>query len=114
MSGDDAMGSGAGGDMRERGRFTVPASHPCLPGHFPGEPVVPGVVLLERALLSLGIPSGGPRQLAWVKFQRPLLPGQEATVLARASGAQWRFEVRHGDVVLASGVLAAATAGAGA
>lgn len=92
--------------MRERARFTVPADHPCLPGHFPGEPVVPGVVLLELALASLGLPEGRPREFAWVKFQRPLLPGQEATVLARAAGAQWRFEVRQGEALLASGVVA--------
>ena len=98
--------------MAERARFTVPAGHPCLPGHFPGEPVVPGVVLLEQVLCALGVPPGAPRELAWVKFQRPLMPGQEAIVRAREAAGQWRFEVRHDGDLLASGVVAAAVAGA--
>ena len=92
--------------MKERGRFMVPADHPCLPGHFPGEPVVPGVLLLEHTLLALGLHAGLPRRLAWVKFRRPLLPCQEAIVLAAESGDAWRFEVRHGEDVLASGAVA--------
>ena len=113
-AGGEGAGQGGAGAMGERARFTVPASHPCLPGHFPGEPVVPGVVLIDEVLAALGIPAAQPRALAWVKFQRPLLPGQEAIVLAHASGAQWRFEVRHDEALLASGVVALAIGGAGA
>ncbi|MFM2287756.1 MAG: hypothetical protein RL684_899 [Pseudomonadota bacterium] len=92
--------------LDELARFTVPAGHPCLPGHFPGEPVVPGVLLLEQVLRALAVPPGEPRELAWVKFRRPLLPGQEAVVRARMADGRWRFEVWHGEALLASGVVA--------
>lgn len=28
----------------------IPADHPSLPGHFPGQPVVPAVLILDRVL----------------------------------------------------------------
>ncbi len=27
---------------------TIPADHPSLPGHFPGRPIVPAVVILDE------------------------------------------------------------------
>ncbi len=62
-------------EMRAAGRFVVAADHPCLAGHFPGRPVVPGVVLLEEALACL--PAG---TLTVAKFLRPVLPGEAIEV----------------------------------
>ena len=61
--------------------FTVPADHPCLPGHFPGRPVVPGVVLLDSVMVAAGL--AGAARLPSAKFLRPVLPGEEVLVELR-------------------------------
>ena len=33
--------------------FETPADHPRLPGHFPGQPIVPGVVVLDHVLAAI-------------------------------------------------------------
>ena len=94
-------------------RFTVPSDHPSLPGHFPGNPVVPGVVLLDHVLDAVEAAHGGPLQglrLPQVKFVHPLLPEQAATVALEGAAPRWRFRVHHGDRLLASGEIAAAAA----
>jgi len=77
--------------------FVVPATHPCLPGHFPGRPVVPGVVLLDRAIEAaraaglLDDPAAGARIPA-AKFLRPVLPEERVTLrFARTSGGRLTF-----------------------
>lgn len=54
----------------------IPATHPSLPGHFPGRPIVPGVLLLAHVAAALNAAYGplvvrGARQ---VKFLAPLFP----------------------------------------
>jgi len=90
-------------------RFTLPHDDPCLAGHFPGRPLVPGVVLLERVLAAVESAHGplGPLRLPQVKFLRPLSPGQTAEVVLEGAAPRWRFEVRGEAGVLARGEVQA-------
>lgn len=82
----------------------VPANHPALPGHFPGQPVVPGVVLLalvhDHARRQLGFP-GGASQWRRIKFLRPVGP-EQAFRLHLDGGAEkfsFRLESGQGDII---------------
>jgi len=88
-------------------RFTIAPDDPCLDGHFPGAPLVPGVVLLERVLEAVAAQPGmdGALQLPQVKFVRPLRPGVEAEVVLEGGQGQWRFQVLAKGQLLASGQL---------
>jgi 3-hydroxymyristoyl/3-hydroxydecanoyl-(acyl carrier protein) dehydratase len=102
--------------MKQGARFSIAADHPCLVGHFPGHPVVPGVLLLEQAVAAIEAVQG-PLQvlrLPQVKFMRPLLPGESAWVEFEPTdtgtgGRRWRFRVLRGDgEMLASGEVGVA------
>lgn len=90
-------------------RFTIPVDHPALPGHFPGRPIVPGVVLLDHAIHTIGVALGrsfDACQLGSAKFLSPAAPGEalDLTFDTTASGAI-RFTIRAGEREVASGVL---------
>jgi 3-hydroxymyristoyl/3-hydroxydecanoyl-(acyl carrier protein) dehydratase len=89
--------------------FVIGHDHPCLPGHFPGRPLVPGVVLLDRVLDAVEAahgPLAGVR-LPQVKFLQPLRPGEAACVELDGAPPRWRFRVVRGDAVLARGEVVA-------
>ena len=89
--------------------FTLSPDHPSLPGHFPGKPIVPGVVLLERVIEAIEAAHGPlpPLRLPQVKFMQPLLPGEDAQVHIEGTMPRWRFRVVRADTLLASGELVA-------
>ena len=60
----------SGRGMMTSGSFVIPADHRALPGHFPGNPVVPGVVLLDHALgvLARQVPDLRVNGMRHVKF----------------------------------------------
>lgn len=85
----------------------VRGDHPSLPGHFPGRPIVPGVVLLDLTLAE-ATRAFGPLHataLPQAKFLAPLLPGQDATVELARDGTQLRFAWRRDGQLLAQGAF---------
>ncbi|MFC5606523.1 AMP-binding protein [Variovorax soli] len=90
----------------------VPADHPAFPGHFPGQPLLPGALILSEVREAIGsVPAlvarlGAQPTLAAAKFLAPVGPQSTLTIELQpeagpAGGV--RFEVRCGDVVAASG-----------
>ncbi|KWE30593.1 AMP-binding protein [Burkholderia territorii] len=94
--------------------FTIPADHPALPGHFPGHPIVPGVVLLDHAIAALGVSLNRPLhtwRLASAKFLSPVAPGEPLDLaFDAAAGGPIRFTLRAGARDVATGVLSAPAA----
>ena len=90
-------------------QFIISADHPCLPGHFPGRPIVPGVVMLDRVIDAVEALHGAlpALRLPQVKFLMPLLPDQQAEVELQGQVPRWRFKVLRGVDVLASGEIVA-------
>jgi acyl-coenzyme A synthetase/AMP-(fatty) acid ligase len=101
-----------GGAAKEKApalTFTIAADHPALPGHFPGHPIVPGVVLLDHAIDAIGTALNRPLgtwKLSSAKFLSPAAPGETFDIAwdEAASGAI-RFTLRAGERDVASGVI---------
>jgi 3-hydroxymyristoyl/3-hydroxydecanoyl-(acyl carrier protein) dehydratase len=86
----------------------IPAGHPSLPGHFPGRPVVPGVVLLDEVVAAIGRWSGRafvPAAFPSVKFLQPLLPAQAFDIHLRGNADRIEFECRRDGQVLVRGTV---------
>ena len=90
------------------------AGHPAFAGHFPGRPLVPGVLLLDAALHAAAqasidageSPAPGCR-IASVKFLSPVLPGEALTICCTPTPAgQIRFEISGDGRQVASGSFA--------
>jgi 3-hydroxymyristoyl/3-hydroxydecanoyl-(acyl carrier protein) dehydratase len=88
----------------------IRANHPSLPGHFPGAPLVPGVVILDEVIATL-IEWRQDSQLTGirlVKFLAPLQPEQAFTISFSATNeraAEINFCCRARDRVIVEGRL---------
>ena len=86
----------------------IDATHPALAGHFPGNPVVPGVLLLERVAAAWKSWRGARVGKLDAKFMRPLRPDEDAVIGLCEGSAGVRFSVTCADgTTLARGTLEA-------
>jgi 3-hydroxyacyl-[acyl-carrier-protein] dehydratase len=89
----------------------IGSDHPALAGHFPGMPVVPAVVVLERVVQAAESRLERPLRIAGLvqtKFLSPLLPGEPALCSLEIERARVRFRVERGGQLIAQGALALA------
>lgn len=99
-------------------RKSLSADDPCFAGHFPGHPVMPGVLIIEAlaqagAVLAARQSSFDPsRQVMYfmtidqAKFRKPVVPGDvlrlEVVPLRRGSSVwKMRGEAKVGDTLVA-------------
>jgi 3-hydroxyacyl-[acyl-carrier-protein] dehydratase len=82
----------------------VTMNEPFFPGHFPGKPVMPGVLILEAlaqaaALLAMMSLTEGPGKLTFLmgidaaRFRRPVVPGDRLELhleVTKQKGAVWK------------------------
>lgn len=63
--------------------FVISAQHSCLKGHFPNNPIVPGVVLLEKVekLLHEQLANWTITELKHVKFLNTVLPEERIKIV---------------------------------
>ncbi len=95
---------------------TFPETEPFFRGHFPGDPLVPGVILTEALAQTAGIAAGREGQslrlsaIRQMKFPRAVRPGEEIALRAEKMGGmagllQFRVVAEVRGQCVAEGVI---------
>jgi len=91
-----------------KARIVVDPGHPALDGHFPGNPLLPGVAVLDEVIAAAEAWLGKAwrvRGLPQVKFLSPLRPGEAADVHLELREGHVHFVVQRGETAIARGIL---------
>jgi 3-hydroxymyristoyl/3-hydroxydecanoyl-(acyl carrier protein) dehydratase len=96
----------------DAGRFQIeiPAASALFAGHFPGQPILPGIAHLAIVAGAAGAPLAAVRGF---RVRRPVEPGESLDLsLGPPDPDGWRrFEIRRGDAAVAGGSVQTASEG---
>jgi 3-hydroxymyristoyl/3-hydroxydecanoyl-(acyl carrier protein) dehydratase len=86
--------------------FSLISAAPFLAGHFPGRPILPGVAIIDAAVIACRSASAGEklrlRAISAARFLSTVLPGDELAVRAtRMAAGAWRVTASAGGVLCA-------------
>ncbi len=85
-------------------RWSVDANHPSLPGHFPGRPILPGVVLLETVQAVLAEHGLRVHRFVHTKFHQTVTPSSALSLrIEVVDGLKARFAIKLADQTAVSG-----------
>jgi len=70
-------------------------------GHFPGNPIVPGAILLAQLSADLAAQGQKVTQVIRIKFVRPLRPEQPFQITVSPAHDNWRVDFTDADGPLA-------------
>ncbi len=111
-------------DVSAIGIKNVTINEPFFQGHFPGHPVMPGVLLIEAmaqtsavlVIQTMGVESEGKlvyfMSVDQARFRKPVTPGDCLSITVtklRSRGNVWKFkgEARVGETLMAEATFAA-------
>jgi 3-hydroxyacyl-[acyl-carrier-protein] dehydratase len=94
--------------------ITIAPEHPALAGHFPGAPILPGVLLLDEMVCALERErqhAGTRWRIGAAKFVKPVRPGETLTLEHEPlPNGSIRFHISSAGQPVAHGVLVPAIA----
>ena len=100
--------NGNSGSLRE----TISARHPAFAGHFPNDPLLPGVVLLDMLIRRVKTHYAVPDKFAQdrlclesVKFLSSVRPDDEVSFQWVEQGNKIKFNIYCQTILVAQGVL---------
>jgi len=95
----------------------VPADSPWFSGHFPGEPILPGVALVaavKQAILEEALKKGMQLELhsfRRVRFTQPVRPGDKLSITVNSEDSgddiSFSFKIMKKENVVSSGMITA-------
>lgn len=84
--------------------FVVPQQHPCFPAHFPGQPIVPGALLMQWIFAQIRNQycNYSIVTIKSMKFLKSLHPGDDCRLQLEGDPALLRLSIAcycHSDLV---------------